>query len=185
MEKIDYILSKKTIEELVSDPIGVKPARDLAYIYLNIPPRNGGFNHHEFFGGYFNASEFELTNHVGIRLWYCMVNENAKFPKFFLALEKLTSYDDTNPEETTNMAINLNVPKSIKYNGKSPQKDDILDHLKSNLFKKISGKFRTIPKGLVLEYSTNFRNFIRKNSKDESNPIDPYSKYVVAFFFKK
>lgn len=184
MRKFGHKLSDKTFEDIKSDPIDIRTSAELAFYYLNLPIRKGGVSPIDFFGGVFRVSDFELTDHAGIRLWYCLQNEDSKYPKFFLALEKLNTYDKEFPEDVSNMVGRLNVPKPIKYKGKSPKKEDICDHLKSNLFNNVNGRFKTIRKIKVLEYSSNFRNFIRQNSTDENNPSDPYSKYVVAFFEK-
>jgi hypothetical protein len=183
MKKIDYSLSEKTKIALVSDPFGLDETVELCHNYLKIPQENPVYLHKKYFMGLFSKDLFQISDgKKGIRFWYCLKNGLAPFPKFFLALEALDSYDKEKPEEEDNMLEKLIVPKIFGYNRRSNNDIEIKKFLKGNPFKNSKGGSKEITKERVIRYSKNFKEYISKLPIEENGTPHPYIQYSISFF---
>lgn len=183
MKEEDCNLSPDTLDAIKSRTFGLNNAVEFAHNYLGIPQNNRPYSHKGYFMGVFGSKIFDVgASKEGIRFWYCLNTSGGSFPKFFLAMEELDTYDDGKPEDESNMSSNLFVPKMMRYSRVSIEKPKIDIHLNSDIFRNSFPTGNTISKERVLMYSKNFKDYISKLQVNPGQYLDPYCRYSVAFF---
>lgn len=162
--------------------IDVTSTAHLASSFLQLGKSMGNIDLPTVMVGMFDANVFDTTpGYVGVRLWYCYNASNSDYPKFFLAAERISAYNENDPEEQGSISEELFLPDLLPYQGDSDI-NSVETHLRTYAFGTNPTTPKTISKAMVLGFATEFRRLISGISPDPTRQKHPFSQYAVAYF---